>query len=42
MLDGILRAAGYRVGRYTSPELEDFRDRICVDGAWILRRSSLQ
>jgi dihydrofolate synthase/folylpolyglutamate synthase len=35
MLDGILRAAGYRVGRYTSPELEDFRDRICVDGAWI-------
>lgn len=35
MLDGILRAAGYRVGRYTSPELEDFRDRICVDGTWI-------
>ncbi len=35
MLDSILRTAGYRVGRYTSPEVEDFRDRICVDGAWI-------
>jgi dihydrofolate synthase/folylpolyglutamate synthase len=35
MLDSILRTAGYRVGRYTSPEVEDFRDRICVGGAWI-------
>ncbi|MDD5263521.1 MAG: bifunctional folylpolyglutamate synthase/dihydrofolate synthase [Candidatus Bipolaricaulis sp.] len=35
MLDNILRTAGYRVGRYTSPEVEDFRDRICVDGVWI-------
>ncbi len=35
MLDSILCAAGYRTGRYTSPEVEDFRDRICVDGVWI-------
>jgi len=35
MLASILRAAGHRVGRYTSPDLEDFRDRIAVDGQWI-------
>lgn len=32
MLDMILRDAGFRVGRYTSPHLIDFRERICVDG----------
>lgn len=31
-LDSILRAAGYRVGRYTSPHLRDFRERILVNG----------
>jgi len=35
MLDAILRAAGHRVGRYTSPELLDFRDRITVNGRWL-------
>lgn len=35
MLSGILERAGFHVGRYTSPELVDFRDRICVDGAFI-------
>ena len=35
MLSGILHRAGFHVGRYTSPELVDFRDRICVDGAFI-------
>ena len=35
MLASILQAAGYRVGRYTSPDVVDFRDRICVDGRWI-------
>ena len=35
MLDSILRSAGYRVGRFTSPSLVDFRDRITVDGEWI-------
>lgn len=32
MLDAILREAGLRVGRYTSPHLIDFRERICVSG----------
>lgn len=31
-LDALLRHAGYRVGRYTSPHLVDFRERIVVDG----------
>jgi dihydrofolate synthase/folylpolyglutamate synthase len=39
-LDAILRAAGYCVGRYTSPHLRDFRERIHVNGrpiprAWV-------
>lgn len=35
MLDAVLRAAGTHVGRYTSPELIDARDRITLDGEWI-------
>jgi dihydrofolate synthase/folylpolyglutamate synthase len=35
MLASILSRTGARVGRYTSPELVDFRDRIVVDGRWI-------
>ncbi len=31
-LDAILRAAGYRVGRYTSPHLQQYNERICIDG----------
>jgi dihydrofolate synthase/folylpolyglutamate synthase len=31
MLSTILKAAGYRVGRYTSPHLEFFNERICID-----------
>lgn len=30
-----LTAGGYRTGFYTSPHLEDFRDRFRVDGRWI-------
>jgi dihydrofolate synthase / folylpolyglutamate synthase len=30
MLSAILMAAGYRVGRYTSPHLESFNERICI------------
>ncbi|MGZ8272361.1 MAG: bifunctional tetrahydrofolate synthase/dihydrofolate synthase [Burkholderiaceae bacterium] len=33
MIDSILRAAGYRVGLYTSPHLLDFNERCRVDGA---------
>lgn len=31
MLSTILHAAGYKVGRYTSPHLEHFNERICVN-----------
>jgi dihydrofolate synthase/folylpolyglutamate synthase len=31
----ILQAAGYRVGRYTSPHLLDWRERITINGEWI-------
>lgn len=32
MLDCILRASGYRVGRYTSPHLLRFNERVAIDG----------
>ncbi len=32
LLDGIYRAAGYRVGTYTSPHLLRYNERIVVDG----------
>ncbi len=32
LLEALLRAAGRAVGRYTSPHLEDFCERITVDG----------
>jgi len=35
MLSSVLTHAGYRVGRYISPELLDFRDRISVNNRWI-------
>ena len=35
MLDSILRSAGYRVGLYTSPHIQDFRERIQVNGEYI-------
>ena len=31
--EALLRETGFRVGRYTSPHLIDFRERITVDGA---------
>lgn len=34
-LDAILRAAGLRTGRFLSPHLQNVRERIVVDGAWI-------
>ncbi|HEX6636489.1 MAG TPA: bifunctional tetrahydrofolate synthase/dihydrofolate synthase [Steroidobacteraceae bacterium] len=30
-LDGLLRAAGMRVGRFTSPHLTRYNERICID-----------
>lgn len=35
MIDAVLRAAGYRVGLYTSPYLVKFHERIRVDGGMI-------
>jgi dihydrofolate synthase/folylpolyglutamate synthase len=32
MLDSMLRAAGYRVGMYTSPHLVRFNERVTIDG----------
>ncbi|MCL4484742.1 MAG: hypothetical protein M1537_00100 [Nitrospirae bacterium] len=34
-IDGILRAAGYRTGRYTSPHLFDVRERIMISGTMV-------
>ena len=31
-IDSILRAAGYKVGTYTSPHLIHYNERICIDG----------
>ncbi len=38
MLSRILQTAGYRVGHYTSPHLERFNERICINGAPITDR----
>ena len=38
VIDSVLRAAGYRAGRYTSPHLRDFRERIYVNGNPISRQ----
>ena len=49
-LDYLLRAHGLRVGRYTSPHLVDFRERILIDGqpisetevaSWLARHDAL-
>src|SRR5690348_13302679 len=32
LLDAALHAAGYRTGRFTSPHLHAFRERIAIDG----------
>ena len=37
MLASILQSAGYRTGLYTSPHLNDFRERIRVDGQMVDR-----
>jgi dihydrofolate synthase / folylpolyglutamate synthase len=42
MCDAILRARGLRVGRYTSPHLIDFRERVLVNGEPISEASVLK
>ena len=34
-IDSLLYAHGLRTGRFTSPHLEDFRERICINGELI-------
>ncbi|CAN1208696.1 folylpolyglutamate synthase/dihydrofolate synthase family protein [Tumidithrix helvetica PCC 7403] len=34
-ISSILEMAGYRVGRYISPHLVDWRERICINSEWI-------
>lgn len=41
-IDALLRARGLRVGRYTSPHLIDFRERICVNGVPIAEQDVVQ
>jgi dihydrofolate synthase/folylpolyglutamate synthase len=41
-LDALLRARGLRVGRYTSPHLVDFRERIVVNGEPIAEESIVE
>lgn len=38
----ILQSAGYRVGRYTSPHLLDWRERIAINGEWISNQDLLE
>lgn len=40
--EALLRARGFKVGKYTSPHLIDFRERITVDGQPISEREVLQ
>ncbi|HEY9514333.1 MAG TPA: folylpolyglutamate synthase/dihydrofolate synthase family protein [Gemmatimonadaceae bacterium] len=42
MLDAMLRDRGLRVGRYMSPHLIDFRERICIDGVPISESAVVQ
>lgn len=39
LVAAMLRAAGHRVGCFTSPHLIDYRERIRIDGAWVSEAS---
>jgi dihydrofolate synthase / folylpolyglutamate synthase len=41
-LSSILTAAGYKVGRYTSPHLIDWNERICIDNKPISTKVTLE
>lgn len=42
MMGECLRAAGFRTGEYTSPYLEDYRDRIRLNGEWISQEAVIR
>jgi len=39
MLEAIYRAAGYRVGCYTSPHIHDYRERVRIDGVAVTEQA---
>ena len=39
MVESVLREAGYDVGLYTSPHLDDVRERVRIDGRKVTRRA---
>jgi len=39
MVESVLREAGYDVGLYTSPHLDDVRERVRIDGRTVTRRA---
>lgn len=38
ILSGIFQQHGYRTGLYTSPHIQDFRERIKINGEWISKQ----
>lgn len=42
MIQSILTEAGYKVGRYNSPHIIDFRERISIDNKWITQEELLK
>lgn len=42
MVDELLRALNLRTGRFTSPHLEEMRERICLDGEPITRQRFIE
>ena len=38
MISSVLQEAGYRIGLYTSPHLNDFRERIKINGSLIEKK----
>lgn len=35
MLEAIFQAANFKTATYTSPHIEDYRERVCVNGKWM-------
>lgn len=42
LIASVLQESGYRVGLYTSPHLEDFRERIVIDGQMISQEDVIE
>lgn len=42
MLDSVLRAAGYKVGLFTSPHLVSYRERVKVNGVPITKQAVMR